>query len=183
MRFQPKEAKIHLPTEKTGKFFGDKGNSNFKPTSEKALMKMREYGKETVKYKDGYPDFSPFTEHNTDFGMLKCEVEIPHMTDQRKNPTWEGGRRPRGTSHDHNFDLGNFAQADNALLSKIHEINLDATINDIIKFRKDNELTWHECPDGKTMQLVPLAIHSACPHSGGVAEMKYRMAWGSYYIY
>lgn len=178
---EPKQGDLHLPTEKTGRFLGEKGNSEFMPNSKTALEKMIEYGKNTVEYKDGYPDFSPFTEHNTEFGKLKCEVEIPHMTDQRENPSWEYGRRPRGTAHNPNNDLGNFAQADNALLLKMQELNPNATVNDVVQFRKDNQLTWHECADGKTMQLVPQAIHDACRHSGGVSEMKYRMAWGSYY--
>ena len=178
---EPKQGDLHLPTEKTGSFLGEKGNSEFMPNSKIALEKMGEYGKNTVEYKDGYPDFSPFTEHNTEYGKLKCEVEISHMTDQRENPSWEYGRRPRGTAHNPNNDLGNFAQADNALLLKMQELNPNATVNDVVQFRKDNQLTWHECADGKTMQLVPQAIHDACRHSGGVSEMKYRMAWGSYY--
>ena len=100
------------------------------------------------------------------------------MTDNRKNPTWEFGRRPSGTSHDPNYDLGNFAQADNSLLERIRETYPDATVDDIVAFRESNNLTWHECADGKTMQLVPTEIHDACRHSGGVSEMKYRMAWG-----
>lgn len=172
---------LDLPTEKTGSFLGKKGNSEFRPNGKAALKKMGEYGKNTVEYKDGYPDFSPFSEHNTKFGKLKCEVEIPHMTDQRENPSWEYGRRPQGTAHNPNYDLGNFAQADNALLLKMQELNPNATVNDVVQFRKDNQLTWHECADGKTMQLVPQEIHNACRHSGGVSEMKYRMAWGSYY--
>ena len=32
--------------------------------------------------------------------------------------------------------------------------------------------------NGKTVQLVPTAIHDACCHSGGVSEQKYRSAMG-----
>ena len=54
----------------------------------------------------------------------------------------------------------------------------DLTADEFQKYRESNKLTWHECPDGKTMQLVPTDIHNACRHSGGVAEMKYHMSWG-----
>lgn len=41
------------------------------------------------------------------------------------------------------------------------------------KFRKEKRLTWHEVPDGHTMQLIPASIHKACPHSGAVELCKY----------
>lgn len=57
---------------------------------------------------------------------------------------------------------------------------------------KEQELCWgmHFCNAsmfktitqiemyGKTVQLVPTAIHDACCHSGGVSEQKYRSAMG-----
>lgn len=46
------------------------------------------------------------------------------------------------------------------------------TPEEIAKFRKENDYTWHECKDMKTMQLVPSEVHSNMPHSGGVAEVK-----------
>ena len=139
---------------------------------------MDEFGKETVEYKDGYPDFSPFTTHDSEWGKINGQVEIGHMTDQRNNSTWEFGRRPNGTSHDPNYDIANFAQADNAVAEQLRKDYPDIKGEDIEKFRKEKKLTWHECADGKTMQLVPEAIHAACRHSGGVSEMKYRMAYG-----
>ena len=140
---------------------------------------MRQYGQDYVNYRNNEVDFSPFTKHESPWGKLDCQVEIGHMTDQRQNPTWEYGRRPAGASHDPNYDLGNFAQADNALLDRIRETNPDATMDDVTDFIESNHLTWHECADGKTMQLVPTDIHDASRHSGGVSEMKYRMAMGN----
>lgn len=172
----PEHSAIHLPTENTGTFEGERGNSAFTPNSPEAVDKMSEYGQETVEYKDGDPDFSPFTTHDSQWGEINGQVEIGHMTDQRENGKWEFGRRPQGTSHDHNYDLGNFAQADNAVAEQFKEQGV--TGKDIENYRKENNLVWHECSDGKTMQLVPAEIHDACRHSGGVSEMKYRSAWG-----
>lgn len=178
----PKEPRQHLPAEKTGHFTGERGNSSFYPNSEDARDKMADYGKDSVEYKNGSPDFEPFSTHDSPWGKVDTGVEIPHMTDQRGNPIWEYGRRPEGTSHDPNYDLGNFAQADNALRDKINASNPDhpVTSDDIEAWRKDNGLTWHELDDGKTMMLVPTEIHDACPHSGGVAEMRTNMAYGNY---
>ena len=173
----PEHAEIHLP-EASGEFSGERGNSEFRPSSEEAIQLMGEYGRDSVEYRDGYPVFLPFTTHKSPWGDLECQVEIGHMTDQRENPSWEFGDRPRGSGHDPSYDLGNFAQADNSLLERVHETQPDATVQDVVAFRKENQLTWHECADGKTMQLVPTVIHDACRHSGGVSEMKYRMAWG-----
>jgi len=174
----PEHTDIHLPTNKTGEFLGEKGNSEFKPSSKDALNRMNQYGRETVDYKDGYPDFSPFTTHDSEWGPINGQAEIGHMTYNRENAAWEFGKRPRGTGHDPNYDLGNFSQADNSIANQMKEKHPDITGEDIAKFRKKNHLTWHECADGKTMQLVPEEIHDACRHSGGVSEMKYRMAWG-----
>ena len=173
----PKRAKKHLP-EDTGLFLGSRGNSGFIPNDRLALDQMQKFGQNHVNYNNGYPDFSPFTKIDTPWGPLNCQVEIGHMTDQRQNPSWEYGRRPAGAGHDPNYDLGNFAQADNALLEKLRKINPYATLEDVSALIDLNNLTWHECSDGKTMQLVPTVIHNACRHSGGVSEMKYRMAMG-----
>lgn len=32
--------------------------------------------------------------------------------------------------------------------------------------------TWHHCPDGKTMQLVPSDLHAAVPHTGGASMLR-----------
>lgn len=171
---EPEQKDAHLPTDKTGTFDGERGDSAFHPNDQAALDKMNEYGRDTVDYCDGHPDFSPFTQHDTPYGQMDGQVEIPHMTENRENPAWDYGRRPAGTSHDPNYDLGNFAQADNALSEKMGNM----TPEQVEAYRKDNGLTWHECPDGKTMQLVPTEIHDACRHSGGVSEQKYRQAMG-----
>ena len=174
---EPEFKEPYLPTTKTGRFLSEEGNSEFIPNAAAALNKMREYGRETVPYKDGYPDFSAFSVHDTPWGKMDSQVEIGHMTADRENPRWEYGTRPKGTGHDAAYDLGNFAQADNALSQRFVS---DSRVSPemIENYRKEQRLTWHECADGKTMILVPREIHDACKHSGGVAEQKVRMAFG-----
>lgn len=169
---EPKPESMHLPSITTGLFLGDRGNSEFVPISQRALETMQQYGRCSVEYKNGYPDFSPFTEHETDWGKMKCIVEIPNMTQHRTNPKLESGaRRPRGAGHDPIFEIGNYAQADNALAMKFKDMGI--TGGDIEKYRTKNKLVWHECPDTATMMLVSQTIHEACPHSGGVSQKKY----------
>ena len=162
----------HLPTEKTGSFSGERGNSDFTPKDAAAKAKLQEFGADHVSYKNGYPDFSPFTKiQDEKIGKVDGQVEIGHMTTHRQNPTSEFGRRT--DSHDPTAELGNFSQADNELAKKLNAENgTNLTGKDIAEMRERNQLTWHEVEDGKTMQLVPTEIHDACRHSGGVSVEK-----------
>lgn len=188
---EPEWKSPNLPTSHTGIFTGNPGDSSFIPNSTTAIKRMQEFGCDSVEYRHGYPVFEPFTEHDSPYGRIKCQVEIGHMTDQRENPSWEFGERPNNSSYDLNFDLGNFKQADRALAESIVSRSHSGTVNsvpcdeqflnvcrNISKWRKAARLTWHECADGKTMQLVPTEIHSACRHSGGVSLMKLLMRYG-----
>lgn len=141
-------------------------------------MMIKKYGKESVEYINGCPDFSPFSKHNSPWGNIDTEVKIPHMTENRNNGKWEYGKRPKGKGHNANYDIGNYAQADNELLNKLKLIDNTITINDVVNYRTKNKLTWHECLDCTTMYLIPRIIHNKCPHSGGVAESIYRMKLG-----
>ena len=177
---EPKETEPHRPTFKSGEFEGERGNSAFYPKDHEVLDDMARFGQDHVDYVDKNPDFSPFAVHDTPWGEADSTVEIGHMTDQRKNPGIEGFRRPHGSSHDTRYDLGNFSQADNALTERIKARYPDSNVTPelIEKYRTDQKLVWHECADGKTMQLVPEKIHNACRHSGGVSVEKRNMAYG-----
>lgn len=176
----PKETASHLPTSESGEFNGERGNSFFYPQDSDVLSDMARFGQDHVEYINNSPDFSPFAVHDTPWGEADSTVEIGHMTDQRKNPGMEGFRRPRGSSHDIRYSLGNFSQADNALAESIKAQYPDSDVTPelIEKYRTDQKLVWHECADGKTMQLVPEKIHNACRHSGGVSVEKRNMAYG-----
>lgn len=179
---EPKEPTKYLPTEKTGHFDGERGNSTFHPNDPKAQEVLQDYGQDGVDYHNGYPDFTPFSTHESPWGDVDSNVKIGHMTDQRENPSSEYGRRK--DAHDPNADLGNFAQADNALADKLNSDNPDLKKlegKDIENWRKANDLTWHEIPDGESMQLVPTDLHRACPHGGGASEQKYLQAMGNYW--
>ena len=178
----PSEPGEHNP-KNAGVFEGEPGESIFLPNDDKAREVLQKYGKGGVEYRNGDPDFTPFAQQDSPWGWRgSTVVEIPHMTDQRENPKLEDGRRPRGTSHDPRYDLGNFAQADNELRDVINKAIKPRTVTSeqIVAWRKKEKLTWHEVDDGKTMMLVPSALHDKCPHSGGVSFMKMAQAYGNY---
>ncbi|MBS5259060.1 MAG: HNH endonuclease, partial [Lachnospira eligens] len=41
---------------------------------------------------------------------------------------------------------------------------------EVKKWREENNYTWHECEDKKTMQKVPNEIHANVPHDGGRSQ-------------
>lgn len=61
----------------------------------------------------------------------------------------------------------NFAQANEKMAEQ-----RGCTPEEVEKWMKDNNYTWHECQDCKTMQKVPNEIHANVPHEGGVSVYK-----------
>lgn len=119
------------------------------PSGQEMKNLCNKYEQSGVSYKDAIPDFSPFSH---------ADVQIPNMSEQRYGPN------------------GNFEQADTVLAKEYNEIAKDGktdwTPRDIQDMREKNDLTWHECNDRKTCQLVPRDINSYFGHLGGVSECK-----------
>jgi hypothetical protein len=63
----------------------------------------------------------------------------------------------------------NFDNADRELASQ-----KGYSPEEVDKWRKEHNYTWHECKDMKTMQKVPNEIHANVSHSGGISEIKKR---------
>lgn len=140
-----------------GHWDGNRGESKFIPSPEtekgqKGIDKLSEYGMDGLPYKNGEADYS---------NCCEATVKIDNMTE---------------------FRPSNFDQADIKLAEKwnkeSHNGRNDWTDLDVENFRKSNNLSWHECCDTETMQLVSRDIHggdtSVFLHSGGVAECKAR---------
>lgn len=148
----------HTPIDsENGHWEGERGESKYIPSSETekgraAISKLAEYGMDGIEYKNCEPDYSNCSEGT---------VQIENMTENRPN---------------------NFAQADIKLAEQWNaekrEGRSDWRDEDVEQFRKSNNLSWHECCDTKTMNLVSRDIHggdtSVFLHSGGVAECKAR---------
>lgn len=160
----------HTPSEdsKKGHWDGERGKSKFIPNENteaglKAKEKLAEYGLDGINYKNGEPDFSKCSE---------ATVVIDKMTANRDNYLGEDG----------NVKYGNFAQADIKCAEKWCKENKDGkndwTGGDVCRWRHENNCTWHEQCDTKSMDLVSKDIHNSKDpvflHSGGVSECKVR---------
>ncbi len=145
-----------LPSS-NGSWEGKKGDSNWKPDPDSVPLKANpegktweeiedKYGMDGVKFKDGEADFSEIAE---------ATVEIDDFTGNR---------------------FENFAQADSKLAEQWNAEGRDGrtdwTARDVAAYRKENNLTWHERSDMKTMDLVPSEVHNNIPHAGGISAWK-----------
>lgn len=61
----------------------------------------------------------------------------------------------------------NFSQANEKMAEQ-----KGCTPEEVEKWMKENNYTWHECPDCKTMQKVPNEVHANVPHKGGISVYK-----------
>lgn len=142
---------------KNGHWEGEPGNSKWCPDREHTPLKynpenktwgeiLDEHGIDGIEFNEGEPDFSPVAEET---------VEIEDYSDDR----------------DENYDAADETLADK-WNAEAKDGKTDWTKEDIAQYRKDNELSWHECDDMKTMQLVPREIHLNVPHAGGISMAK-----------
>lgn len=160
----------HTPIEdsKKGHWEGERGNSKFIPNENtesglKAKEKLAEYGQDGIRFKNGEPDFSKCAE---------ATVRIDDMTQNRDNYIGTDGTKK----------LGNFTQADIKCSEKWNmeakDGKSDWTARDVKNWRSENNCTWHERCDTKTMDLISRDIHDTKDpvflHSGGVSECKVR---------
>ena len=139
-----------------GGWTGDPGNSTWIPDPDYVPQKgnpegktwgeiLDKYGIDGIPFNDGEPDFSEVAE---------AEVQVDEIGPDRDE---------------------NYAKAQEALAEKWTKEQKDGhdwTPEDVRNYQKKNHLTWHECGDRTTMQLVPAEVHSNVPHSGGVSAAK-----------
>ena len=139
-----------------GGWTGEPGNSMWIPDSDYVPQKgnpegktwgeiLDKYGIDGIPFNDGEPDFSEVAE---------AEVQVDEIGPDRDE---------------------NFSKADETLAEQWTKEQKDGhewTAEDVRNYRKENHLTWHECGDRTTMQLVPAEVHSNVPHSGGVSAAK-----------
>jgi len=147
--------KNFLP-ENGGEWSGEKGDSTWKlyrdeipkrpPENEKTWGEILDkYEIDGIEFKDGEPDFSTTSEGT---------VEIDDFSTERND---------------------NFTQADEKLAEQWTNEAKDGkewSPQDIKDYRKENNLSWHERSDMKTMDLTPHEVHGNVPHSGGISVAK-----------
>ena len=153
---------------------GEIGNSKMYSKDSNVSEILARYGQDGVEYRNNNPDFRPFTkQYDEKFGYFDSEVPITDMkgvSDSFGNHFNARGMNETGDLERDSLtlsDLGNFAQADLALSKRL---NVDPA--DIRSYRTENNMTWHECRDGVTMQLIPTEINGYFNHYGGTSLMK-----------
>lgn len=133
-----------------GQWSKERGESDFIPTEAEAKEILKQYGIESITYKDGIPDFSKVAEST---------VEIENMTAYRP---------------------GNFEQCDKKCAEQwnreARDGRTDWTPRQVAQWRQENGFTWHERNDMKTCDLVPTKVNDYFGHLGGVSECKKRDA-------
>lgn len=145
-----KERMDHVPKNpENGKYLGEIGESKYIPNDPEAKKQLAERGVDGIEYKNGIPDFKPVSE---------ATVVIDNMSEKRYG---------KG---------GNFEQCDKKCAEQWNiegrENRTDWSPRDVANYRAENKLTWHECNDMKTCELVPQSIHRVCTHLGGVSECR-----------
>lgn len=112
----------------------------------KEWMKEK-YGVTCVNYEGNEPDFSPFEDRV--LGHAELETFSIHR-DQKE---------------------GTFSKA-REVVSK----RTGMSASEIDQYMKENNLTWHECGDCKTVRAVPTVINTAFKHTGGISIEKSKVA-------
>lgn len=133
-----------------GEWEGERGNSNFIPSE--SYIPSEKIGK-TNANPDGLSMKELFEKNGID--KLKFENGHPDFSSISK-----------GNAEIDNFTTDrpdNFKQA----YEKLSE-QRGCTQRDVKNWMKENNYTFHECPDCKTLQKVPNEIHANIRHDGGV---------------
>ena len=168
---------------------GKRGESLCYPSSDEAKKILEASGLKGVEYRNGVPDFSPFSEITVQLGNMTSK-RFSHGIDGKdskdtiyvhydQNGVIESRihRVNRNSLSDLNLKYnspGNFDQADAVVAKLWTDTNRDDrewSAKDISEYRKQNGLTWHECNDGFTMMMIPKAINTDFRHLGGVGEV------------
>ncbi|MCM0599157.1 HNH endonuclease [Periweissella fabalis] len=144
---QDRQSKLdkYVPSN-NGTWTGEKGNSTWQPDGDYIPQKNNPDNLSWGELLDnaGVDGFK-FENGEVDFSEVsEATVEIENFSNKRDE---------------------NFAQADKKLAEE-----LDITPEEARQYRKDNNLTWHERSDMKTMDLVPSVINSNVSHAGGFAR-------------
>ena len=134
-----------------GHWEGERGNSTWFPDRNEVPKIYNPDGLTWGQILDKYGiDGIPFKDGEPDFSDIsKDDVEIDDFSENRYG---------KG---------GNFDQATEKLAEQ-----RGCTKEEVKEWMKENNYTWHEKSDCKTMQKVPSEVHTNIPHEGGISQVK-----------
>ncbi len=148
-KYSTYEQRVKTTPVNRGEWSSERAESLFISDKTGEIKKyLDEAGVDGVEYKNGMPDFSPFS---------KGKIKLENMTNDRKS---------------------NFSTADEELAKKWSTPDQKWTAEDIADWREDNKYTWHELNDLETIQLVPSKINSVFKHLGGIGEYNIKVKLG-----
>lgn len=149
----------HRTPESNGEWTGERGNSTWIPDHdyippEKSRNPENPYSN---------PDNLTWGEILEKYGIEGIEFKdgFPDFSPISKGTVEIDNFEPGGTDAMNR----NFAKADIALAEQ-----KGCTPAEVKQWREDNNYTWHECEDQKTMQKVPNEVHANIPHDGGRSQ-------------
>ena len=151
---EPEMVEKHRCPRNNGNWEGMEGDSKFVP-DDNVIPKDRNYsnpdGRTWGEIKEKYGiDGVTFKDGYPDFSdVSKGNVEIDNFTTER----YGAG--------------GNFEQADQKLAAQ-----RGCSVEEVRQWRIDNNYTWHEMQNCKTMQKVSREVHGNIPHDGGISKLK-----------
>jgi hypothetical protein len=133
-----------------------KGDSNWIPENDYIPLKHNpeqeawgqikdEHGFESIPFEKGEPDFTE---------VSKATVDIEDFSTDRNS---------------------NFTQADEKCAEQWTLKNKDEqswSPAEVKSYRKENDLSWHERGDQRSMDLVPSIVHGNVTHTGGISAAK-----------
>lgn len=153
------EIKTRTP-ENHGEWDGERGNSTWHPD--------RDY---VPPEKSRNPEDRPYSNpDNLSWGEILDKYGLDGIEFKDGFPVFD--EISRGTVEIEDFETGgsdakdrNFKRADIAMAEQ-----RGCTPQEVKEWRDNNNYTWHECEDKRTMQKVPNEVHANVPHDGGRSQ-------------
>lgn len=164
------EERISRTPKESSRWTGKRGESECKAISPETQAILDKHKQQGVRYSDGIPDFSPFSE-----STVTIDKMTGARTSERTKLVDKNNAFGRAESYHYKTKVGNYNQADMATAKAWTASKRNGhewSARDVELYRKQNSLTWHECNDGKTMMLIPTRINSEFTHLGGTSEAK-----------
>lgn len=147
---------VRLPGS-NGSWDGEKGDSTWHPNPEY-----------TPPEKSKNPDKPYSNPDQLSWGEIMEKYGIDGIDYKDGYPVFDDVARGTVEINDFTDDrTSNFSQANGKMAEQ-----KGCTPEEVEQWMKDNNYTWHECQDCKTMQKVPNEVHANIPHEGGVSVYK-----------
>lgn len=145
--------------ENYGEWDGEKGNSTWHPD--------RDY---VPPEKSKNPEKPYSNPNNLSWGEILDKYGLAGIKFKEGFPVF--AEISNGTVEIDDFETGgsdakdrNFKRADIAMAKQ-----RGCAVDEVRKWRNNNNNTWHECEDKRTMQLVPHEVHANVTHDGGRSQ-------------